>query len=88
MDQSQLEKFFNSAVQFLPFLEKEDLVPDTAGIRPKLQGENEGFRDFVIKHRFSQNAKPTQSYFKLLNPAKKYFTKINIFSPEIQNHNS
>ncbi|MBU2102029.1 MAG: NAD(P)/FAD-dependent oxidoreductase [Candidatus Omnitrophica bacterium] len=41
-------KFFESAVRFLPFLEEHDLTPDTAGIRPKLQGENENFRDFII----------------------------------------
>jgi L-2-hydroxyglutarate oxidase LhgO len=42
-------KFYNSAVNFLPFIEPYDLIPDTAGIRPKLQGPGEGFRDFVIK---------------------------------------
>ena len=43
------DKFYNSVRDFLPFLEPEDLTPDTAGIRPKLQGEGEEFRDFVIK---------------------------------------
>ncbi|TRZ96065.1 NAD(P)/FAD-dependent oxidoreductase [bacterium] len=42
-------KFLASALKFLPFLEDGDLTPDTSGIRPKLQGENEDFRDFVIK---------------------------------------
>lgn len=42
------DKFFLSAKTFLPFLEKEDLTPDTAGIRPKLQGAGEQERDFVI----------------------------------------
>jgi L-2-hydroxyglutarate oxidase LhgO len=41
--------FYQSACRFLPFLELQDLSPDTAGIRPKLQGHNEGFRDFIIK---------------------------------------
>ena len=43
------KKFYDSAVKFLPFLKPDYLVPDTAGIRPKLQAEGEGFRDFVIK---------------------------------------
>lgn len=43
------EKFLNAALKFLPFLKEEDLTPDTSGIRPKLQGEGEDFRDFVIK---------------------------------------
>jgi len=48
VDVSQKENFLNSALKFLPFLSIEDLTPDTAGIRPKLQGENESFRDFII----------------------------------------
>lgn len=34
---------------FLPFIQIDDLTPDIAGIRPKLQGPGEDFRDFVIK---------------------------------------
>ncbi len=49
LDSSDRDKFYQSAKQFLPFLEKDDLSPDMAGIRPKLQGKGEGFRDFVIK---------------------------------------
>jgi L-2-hydroxyglutarate oxidase LhgO len=41
--------FFASAVKFLPFLEEGDLVPDTAGIRPKLQPRGGEFRDFIIR---------------------------------------
>lgn len=40
--------FFEGAVRYLPFLKKEDLSPDMSGIRPKLQGPNDGFKDFVI----------------------------------------
>ena len=49
VDICERKNFFNSAAKFLPFLEEEDLIPDLAGIRPKLQGENEDFRDFIIK---------------------------------------
>lgn len=49
IDLDDKDKFYESTVSFLPFLDREDLSPDTAGIRPKLQGEREGFRDFVIK---------------------------------------
>ncbi|MFH1593217.1 MAG: NAD(P)/FAD-dependent oxidoreductase [Candidatus Omnitrophota bacterium] len=42
-------KFFDSVSKLLVSLEQDDLIPDTAGIRPKLQGVGEGFRDFVIK---------------------------------------
>ncbi|MBL7197097.1 MAG: NAD(P)/FAD-dependent oxidoreductase [Candidatus Omnitrophica bacterium] len=49
VDVSEKRNFLNSAINFLPFLEEEDLSPDLAGIRPKLQEENGDFRDFVIK---------------------------------------
>jgi L-2-hydroxyglutarate oxidase LhgO len=35
-------------VKFLPFIRREDIVPDMSGIRPKLQGPGEEFQDFVI----------------------------------------
>ena len=41
--------FYESIKKFLPTLELEDLIPDTVGIRAKLQAENEDFRDFLIK---------------------------------------
>ncbi len=40
--------FYESAVRFLPFIHREDIVPDMSGIRPKLQGPGEEVRDFVI----------------------------------------
>ncbi len=44
------EKFCDSLSKFLPAIRTEDLIPDTAGIRAKLQKENEEFRDFVIRN--------------------------------------
>lgn len=49
IDASKRRAFYESVRGFLPFIEYEDLSVDTAGIRPKLQGESEGFRDFIIK---------------------------------------
>ncbi len=43
------EAFYLAARRLLPGLEREHLQPDTAGLRPKLQGPGEGFRDFVIE---------------------------------------
>ena len=41
---------FASAVsRYLDGLDPDDLSPDQSGIRPKLQGPGEGFRDFVIR---------------------------------------
>ena len=38
-----------AARTLLPFIEENDLSPDMAGIRPKLQTGGESFRDFVIR---------------------------------------
>lgn len=50
VDETQRQAFYESAKRFLPLLEVEDLEPEFAGIRPKLQAPGEGFRDFVIAH--------------------------------------
>ena len=50
VDEAQKEAFYNSVQRFLPHIELEDLAPEFAGIRPKLQGPEEDFRDFVIAH--------------------------------------
>lgn len=54
VDQRQKGDFYESVKGFLPFIEYEDLEPEMAGIRPKLQGPGEPFRDFVIKHEDSR----------------------------------
>jgi L-2-hydroxyglutarate oxidase LhgO len=48
VDETHKEYFYSSAKRFLPFVELKDLTPESAGIRPKLQGPDDGFRDFVI----------------------------------------
>lgn len=50
LNQSKKDYFAQAARRFLPFVESADLSADTAGIRPKLQGPDDGFRDFVIRH--------------------------------------
>ena len=49
IDNSKRIAFAESVRPFLSFIDPEDLTPDTSGIRPKLAGPNEGFRDFLIK---------------------------------------
>lgn len=43
------EQFYQSACKFLPCLKKENIHPDMSGIRPKLQGPDDDFCDFVIQ---------------------------------------
>ncbi len=49
VDESKKEAFYESTKYFLPFIELQDLGPDMAGIRAKLQGPGEEVRDFLIK---------------------------------------
>jgi L-2-hydroxyglutarate oxidase LhgO len=48
VDEAKRDQFYEAAVKFLPFIRKDDIVPDMCGIRPKLQGVGEGFCDFII----------------------------------------
>ena len=48
VDPSKRDAFVAAARRLLPDVGEEDLEPDIAGIRPKLQGRGEPFRDFVI----------------------------------------
>jgi L-2-hydroxyglutarate oxidase LhgO len=46
--------FYTSAKKFLPFLEYDDIAPEMAGIRPKIQKPGEPIRDFYIKDETSR----------------------------------
>ncbi len=50
VDESWREFIFDSVKSFLPFLKKEELMPDTAGIHPKIQKPDEDMQDFVIRN--------------------------------------
>jgi len=50
VDETQRQVFYNATKGYFPIIKLEDLEPEFAGIRPKLQGPNEVFRDFVIAH--------------------------------------
>lgn len=49
VDGASREEFFESVSKYLPKVKLDDFYPDAAGIRPKLQGPEDDFRDFVIK---------------------------------------
>ncbi len=48
IDPGHKSDFFNAVRPYLPFLEIDDLAPDQAGIRPKLQKPGDPVRDFII----------------------------------------
>lgn len=49
VDSGRKESFFRSIRRYLPGIKKEGLLPEMCGIRPKLQGPGEPYKDFVIK---------------------------------------
>jgi len=49
VDESKRMAFARAVRRYLPALEAESLAPDFAGVRPKLAGPGEAFRDFVIR---------------------------------------
>jgi len=49
VDPAHRDDFYDAASLLFPFLEPDDLSPDMAGIRPKLQRHNDEFRDFIIR---------------------------------------
>lgn len=49
VNKSQHKVFYDSVKKFLPFIEHDDLVPEMAGIRPKVQKPGEAIRDFYIQ---------------------------------------
>ena len=50
VDPAHAKDFLDSARRLLPMLDEEDLMPDMAGIRPKIQPPDGAVRDFVIRH--------------------------------------
>jgi L-2-hydroxyglutarate oxidase LhgO len=48
VDESKRATFARAVRRYLPALDDESLTPDFAGVRPKLAGPGESFRDFAI----------------------------------------
>lgn len=53
IDASHREEFWRAASRYLPDLSLDELIPGTAGIRPKLSADG-SFRDFVIAEESSR----------------------------------
>ncbi|MCL6522246.1 MAG: NAD(P)/FAD-dependent oxidoreductase [Firmicutes bacterium] len=50
VDEGKRLAFWEAARRYLPDLEPDDLEPEMAGVRPKLQAPGEPPRDFVVRH--------------------------------------
>ncbi|MDD5190521.1 MAG: FAD-dependent oxidoreductase, partial [Dehalococcoidales bacterium] len=49
VDENERGKFYEAVHRYLPQAQIDELAPDFSGVRPKLQGPGEEFRDFVIR---------------------------------------
>ena len=49
VDENRKSSFYQSIKKYLPGIRMESLHPDMCGIRPKLQGPGEAYRDFVVR---------------------------------------
>ena len=49
VDESRKALFHQSMGKYLPGVRMESLIPEMSGIRPKLQGPDDPYRDFIIK---------------------------------------
>lgn len=49
MDAAKAARFADAVRRYVPAVRAEWLSPDQAGIRPKLAGPGEAFRDFAIR---------------------------------------
>ena len=56
VDPAKAEGFAAALRRYLPEVEADWLVPDYAGVRPKLSGPGEGFRDFVVSEESDAGA--------------------------------
>ena len=49
VNEDHKQEFFTTAKDYFDDIKKEDLLPDTAGIRPRRKyDDGNGFRDFII----------------------------------------
>ena len=49
------QRLFHASIKkLLPFIDYEDISPEMAGVRPKLQKQGGDFRDFVIQEEINK----------------------------------
>jgi len=56
VDENLQHKFASAIHRYLPTLDPALLTPDMAGIRPRLQGPDDGFCDFIIREEIAGGA--------------------------------
>jgi L-2-hydroxyglutarate oxidase LhgO len=59
--ESREKEFREDVTRFVPKISDHEIHEDSSGIRPKLQGPKDGFRDFIIRHEADRG------FFGLIN---------------------
>ncbi len=63
VDENHKKDFRDGLKRFIPSIKMEDLEPDMAGIRPQVQPDKNGFRDFIIAE---ESARGLPSFINLI----------------------
>jgi L-2-hydroxyglutarate oxidase LhgO len=53
--ESEERGFREDVARFVPKIREHEIHPDSSGIRPKLQGPSDPFRDFIIRHEVDRD---------------------------------
>lgn len=61
-------KFIEAIAKYFPTVDSTKLIPDYAGIRPKLQGVNDDFKDFYIQSSKQHNVQGLINLFGIDSP--------------------
>jgi L-2-hydroxyglutarate oxidase LhgO len=67
--ESSEKEFRDDVIRFLPSLHERQIQADSSGIRPKLQGPNDGFRDFITRHEADRELRGLVNLIGLESPA-------------------
>jgi L-2-hydroxyglutarate oxidase LhgO len=68
VNESLKDEFYIAISKYFPAVERHRLQPAYSGIRPKLQGENDGFRDFIIQTQHQHKIKGLINLFGIDSP--------------------
>lgn len=54
VDPDHADQFYAAASLYLPFIGQNDVTPDMAGVRPKIQSPTDPQKDFIIRHEIDK----------------------------------
>lgn len=83
--ESSEKEFREDVERFLPSIRERQIHADSSGIRPKLQGPNDGFKDFVIKHETDKGLHGFMNLIGLESPALTAAPAIAEYVAEVYN---